>query len=101
MDQTTLKKSALMLVGTVCLGLGALTPGHCSKDETEEGKEKNSQPKTITVNPNESDEVTKKKKQGVLEANRDYTEKSGFVRARDEVEGRAKKVVEGVKDAFK
>jgi hypothetical protein len=101
MDQKIFKKSALILVGTFCLGITALVPGHCSKEETQEGNEKKPQAKTITVNPNESDEVTQKKKKGILEANRDYTEKSGFVEARDEVEGRAKKMVEGIKDAFK
>lgn len=50
---------------------------------------------------NESLRVKEQKEKGILREDRDYSEKSDFVKNRDRLEGATKKIGETIKDIFK
>jgi len=72
--------------------------GLASPQENEDQKK---QQKPITIYPGESQKIEGQKKAGILQGNRNYSEKSDFVKNRDRTTGAAKEIAKDVKDTIK
>ena len=81
-----------ILVSTFALSF--LLSGGAFSSTTEE----ENPPKQVTHYPGESNRVEQQKDAGILEGDRNYDEKSDFVKNRDRAEGAAQKIGEDIKD---
>lgn len=90
------------LVSTLVLGVtyfnfGFATSANASNAQQDLVEETQS---TIKPAPSESLRVKEQKEKGLLEEDRNYAEKSDWVKNRDRVEGAAQKIGDAVKDLF-
>ncbi len=69
----------------------------CYSSPQEDEKQK----KPITVYPGESQRIEDQKKAGILKGDRDYSEKSDFVKNRDRTTGAAEQIAKDVKKTLK
>ncbi len=91
------------LVGVIVLGLtylnfGFMTSVNASNAQRDLSAE--AAPSTSKPSSSESLRVKEQKEKGILEEDRNYTEKSDWVKDRDRVEGAAQKIGDAVKDLF-
>lgn len=90
------------LVGILVLGLtyfnlgfvNSVSASNAQRDLAEETQN------TAKPAPSESLRVKEQKEKGILEQDRNYAEKSDWVKNRDRVEGAAQKIGDAVKDLF-
>jgi hypothetical protein len=68
---------------------------------TQENEDQKKQQKPITIYPGESQRIADQKEAGILQGERDYSEKSDFVKNRDRTTGTIKQVAEDVKKTVK